>query len=293
MIPSREPLPGEAPFHAPDELADSPGNSTPEAGPPDVAEESCRRCRKLYPVTAERCPYCGAGNPAHGDKPRNSVASTGGDLQPLNVVIGTFGVMLLLSVLFMIGFAATADLRGDHLRRELMAISILEGIDTIIVAVAGVLLLRVPDPRDPTRPLAAWLLSVPILLAALVINHAYHALIHSLGIPVHDLPFDPSDSRLLVWGLATICLQPALVEEWFFRGIAWKALRKYLGIHGTVWVVAVMFAAAHIGAFLSIPVLILLGGLLGYARLYSGGLLLPIVMHFLHNLLISLWSTVQ
>ncbi len=76
---------------------------------------------------------------------------------------------------------------------------------------------------------------------------------------------------MIAWAFATVCIQPALVEEWFFRGIAWKTFRDHMGPHGTVWVIAIMFGLAHVGAFLSVPVLILLGALLGYARLYSGG----------------------
>ena len=43
------------------------------------------------------------------------------------------------------------------------------------------------------------------------------------------------------------------------------------------------FAAAHLGQLIAFPVLFLLGGLLAYARVYSGGLALPMVLHFLHN----------
>ena len=61
-------------------------------------------------------------------------------------------------------------------------------------------------------------------------------------------------------------------------------LRPHIGMHGAVWLTAVIFGMAHLGAIAGWPVLILLGAGLGYARVYSGGLALPILLHFLHNL---------
>ena len=56
-----------------------------------------------------------------------------------------------------------------------------------------------------------------------------------------------------------------------------------MGGNAVVWITAVMFAAAHVGVPLSMPVLFVLGVLLGYARLASGSIYLPMVLHFLHN----------
>ncbi len=44
-----------------------------------------------------------------------------------------------------------------------------------------------------------------------------------------------------------------------------------------------MFALAHLYNPLGLPFLLLMGIMLGYARAYSGGLLLPMLMHFGHN----------
>lgn len=44
-----------------------------------------------------------------------------------------------------------------------------------------------------------------------------------------------------------------------------------------------MFALAHLYNPLGLPILFLIGIILGYARVYSGGLLLPMLMHFGHN----------
>jgi uncharacterized protein len=83
-------------------------------------------------------------------------------------------------------------------------------------------------------------------------------------------------------------VQPAIVEELFFRHLVLGSLRTTLGGHGAVWLSSVMFALAHIGTPISLPVLMVLGVVLGYARWGSGGLALPMVLHFLHNLFVLL-----
>jgi membrane protease YdiL (CAAX protease family) len=89
--------------------------------------------------------------------------------------------------------------------------------------------------------------------------------------------------KLLTAWIVAVCLQPALVEELYFRCLLFGALRSVMGGHAVVWVTAAAFAIAHIGTPLSMPVLFLVGILLGYARLGSGRMWLPMVLHFLHN----------
>ena len=81
-----------------------------------------------------------------------------------------------------------------------------------------------------------------------------------------------------------MCVQPAVIEELFFRHLLLGHLRPHVGMHGAVWVSAVGFGMAHLGNPVGWPVLILLGAGLGYARTLSGTLALPIALHFLHNL---------
>jgi CAAX protease family protein len=78
------------------------------------------------------------------------------------------------------------------------------------------------------------------------------------------------------------------VEEWFFRYLALGSLRPFVGVHGAVLISAVMFGTAHIFNPLGIPMLMVVGVVLGYARVASGGMLLPILMHFGHNAAILL-----
>lgn len=83
----------------------------------------------------------------------------------------------------------------------------------------------------------------------------------------------------------SMCVLPALSEELFFRGAMFTALetvgmRRWLAIVVT----AVAFALWHLSPSKFVSIL-LAGVVLGYLRAVSGGLLLPIVFHFSHNLL--------
>ena len=79
-----------------------------------------------------------------------------------------------------------------------------------------------------------------------------------------------------------ICVQPAIVEELFFRQMTLGVLRRSMNVHAAVWVTGAMFALAHLGNPLGMPYLFLAGGVFGYARAY-GGLPLAMLMHFVHN----------
>src|SRR5205814_1772114 len=85
------------------------------------------------------------------------------------------------------------------------------------------------------------------------------------------------------WAIATICIQPAIVEELFFRYIALGTLTRVMGIAGALCVSSVMFGMAHSSVLLSIPILTVVGAGLGLVRVLSGSILLPMLLHGLHN----------
>jgi membrane protease YdiL (CAAX protease family) len=93
------------------------------------------------------------------------------------------------------------------------------------------------------------------------------------------------------WLVLAICVQPAIFEELFFRYLTLGHLRSVTGVHGAVWVSSLIFGLAHLGVPLSIPMLVVVGVVLGYARVWSGSLLLPMLMHAAHNLVIVYLET--
>lgn len=245
---------------------------------------TCWRCRKAVPAQAAKCPYCAAelATEARSRPARDENSGL------IGVLIG-FALMLTVSVLHGIVLhvqaAAHPGVRPDS-RQILIQIAIAEIVMTAVVA-ATAFFVSVPCNRT-RRPakLRAWLLGVLALAVTLAVNVSYYRLLND-QFQVTTLESVLNDGRTaLFWWVFAICLQPAVVEEYFFRHLTFDALRANLGAHLAVWVSSVMFAMAHIGNPLGLPVVMLIGVVLGYARWASGGLLLPMVLHFFHNLVV-------
>ncbi len=161
-----------------------------------------------------------------------------------------------------------------------------EGLDTVIVlfgiAVAGRPLARAAAGHVGVT----WVLAAPGFVVLLGVNIAYSVVVQlvfrmQVGPETPNVQIDLAHGAL--WAILLVCVQPALIEELFFRYLFLGHLRQHLGLHASVWITAVLFGMAHLGNIPGWPVLILLGAGLGYARVYSGGIALPIALHFLHN----------
>jgi len=168
-----------------------------------------------------------------------------------------------------------------------------EAVDAVIVVFAMAVASR-PLRRDAAwSRRGTWLLSAPGFAAVIAVNFAYHALLVWLFTDGTDPPdanelgdglFTPDGWRTVL----TVCVQPAVVEELFFRFLLLGHLRHHLGLHGSVWLSSVLFGMAHLGNVPGWPVLIVIGAALGYARVLSGGLALPMLLHFCHNFTVCL-----
>lgn len=158
------------------------------------------------------------------------------------------------------------------------------------IVIAAVVLCGRPQYFPPKRRLRTWLLAAPLFLVAIAGNVGYTLalrwVVRTFGGEIPDLPDGAEiDLSTGVWtAIALVCVQPAVIEELFFRHVLMGHLRPHLGMHLAVWVTAVAFGLAHIGTVGGWPVLVLVGAGLGYARALSGNLALPMVLHFLHNL---------
>ena len=149
-----------------------------------------------------------------------------------------------------------------------------------------------PNP-PPGHRLTAWVVGpVLVLPALLLLNIGYTMLMQQL-VSKETLEIMQRLQRGLV-EVPLYCflltVPPAIVEELFFRYLALGAMHdalrssgRNLALHLSVFLSGVMFGAAHLGQALAIPYLILVGVVLGYMRVASGGLALPMLLHFLHN----------
>jgi len=157
-----------------------------------------------------------------------------------------------------------------------------EALMALLVLGVAVVVGRVPGPKQGTGvKIAAWVGGFPLLAVLLAMNFGFTAMMRWLF--KSEPPIGPGLTFVTFF---LVCVQPGIIEEWFFRYVALGALRKPLGTHGAVWVSGVMFGFAHILNPIAIPYLILVGACFGYLRVWSGGLALPMILHFTHNLVV-------
>ena len=292
----------------PHALPGEPLSASPLEADSDLPEEievpygECWRCGKQFPLVQAHCPFCQARNrqfdgalaaildaPASGDQ-ENEASEF--DERPLRIAMWAYVISLVASLIFGgIGHLTLAnETEIDQSVATVLVIQMfaLEAIDTVVIVIALVLCGRIALRFSPSsgRRLATWVSAAPLLAVMLALNMAYHeAIITFTGAPVVEdelLKFPD----LLPWLIVMLCFQPAIVEELFMRQLFLGVLDQHMGPHGAVWISAVAFGLLHLGVPLSIPYLALLGVVLGYLRVYSGGILLPILFHFAHNAIV-------
>ena len=111
--------------------------------------------------------------------------------------------------------------------------------------------------------------------------------------PIHQLLF--LDNRLSVIGLTLVlaCVVGPVVEELFFRGILYVAVRRHASRLVAMLVSGSFFAAMHSNLIGFLPIL-LLGCFLADLYERTGSLIAPITVHILHNtLLIGVGLTIK
>ena len=89
----------------------------------------------------------------------------------------------------------------------------------------------------------------------------------------------------LLFNVFMIAVIPALGEEFLFRGVIQKIFTNMTkNYHWGVWISAIIFSAFHM-QFLGFVPRMLLGALFGYMLVWSGSLWLPVLGHFINNLI--------
>jgi hypothetical protein len=157
------------------------------------------------------------------------------------VLLWTYGLLLLTGVVHAIALRATIadwiifDSEIDELSevrtRVLAQILVVEAIDTVIIAIAWFVWPRIPRHTltTPRGRIGAWISSLPILASLVTLNLGYHWLIRRfIGVP---LVTDELLSTMDVLGFVAICVQPAIVEEWYCRRLVLDSLQSVMGPH--------------------------------------------------------------
>jgi membrane protease YdiL (CAAX protease family) len=259
----------------------------------------CWRCGKLVDVQGH-CPWCGASGRNRDDERHRSrasiaIANPEGLIAPR--LLATYSLLLASSVVYgwfiHFGLGEPVAMNAEQASRQVWRMLFIEVFDAVVI-LASLFWIPRPPKTEPTvwvRRLWSWATGAVLLGVALAANFGYHRLI--LYLVGRE---DVQDEIVGLTGLTPVlilayCVQPAIFEELFFRHLALGNLRRVTGLHGAVWASSIMFGMCHIGVPLSIPILTLVGVALGYARVLSGSLALPIVMHFAHNLLVIIASS--
>ena len=97
-----------------------------------------------------------------------------------------------------------------------------------------------------------------------------------------EIIFNEKGVGALVFLAVLVVLIGPIVEEVFFRGFAYSALKKRCGVRKAMVLTAVIFAALHANLFGFLPIM-LLGFLLAFVYEKTGSLISSITIHALHN----------
>lgn len=245
----------------------------------------CWRCALEAPPASE-CARCGA---SLAPEIRQLGPARQSHAHGLLRMLSAYVALLVTSVAFGLFMHFASD--DDETPRSLWEITAPEAalavIWTAIVLVSVAVLARPATlaARSGAVRATTWLLALPVLAIALGVNLGYHELLRRyVGADwFAEGPVVPPSAAALAWAVAAICVQPAVIEELFFRYFALGTLRAYMGDHASVLVSSLMFGVAHLFVPLSVPVLTLVGVVLGYSRIWSRSLLLPMLLHGVHN----------
>jgi membrane protease YdiL (CAAX protease family) len=147
-----------------------------------------------------------------------------------------------------------------------------------------------PTPWTSTVGLGFWYaatgsIRLAVLLAALIdLMHAQSATANPLSSFTQGLGGVEGPGLLLV-ALPVIFFGP-VGEEVAFRGLLQPALGRWLPTAGAVGLSSVLFGFMHWYYGPLVPVAVFFGVILGWARVVSGGVRAPIVLHMLINAVI-------
>ena len=132
--------------------------------------------------------------------------------------------------------------------------------------------------------MAAYIFIVPLLFIVLVFSIWFLDL---LGYtpppqPVFEVFMEEERSRVLFFLTIFVSLFGPIVEEIFFRGFMYSAIKKRLGFLGAAFLSASIFSLLHANIVSFLPIM-MLGALLAYLYERTGSLVAPITVHMVHN----------
>ena len=155
-----------------------------------------------------------------------------------------------------------------------------KGVDSLGLKSAGI-------HKNILVGIAAYAFILPTLLAILILSML---LMDFLGYkpppqPVFDLFLEEKRSNVILFLTIFVSVLGPMIEEIFFRGFLYGAVKKRFGIAAGVILSAALFSALHTNIIGFLPIMAL-GVLMAYLYETTGSLVASITVHVLHNSLI-------
>lgn len=237
----------------------------------------CWRCHKSVSVVVEDCPFCAA--PLVKSARLHEVT----DLRPITQLLIAYSIILASSIALGLFARFAADARDAFWLQAFLTL-----FDSGLMIGSMILIRGAVSPNSVPSfrcKLLTWLTSPLVLLGLLATNFA---IAHVLRVIVGRSAFGDDGSDLLWEKLVLFVLPPAVLEELFFRRLSVDVLARHVDRHSAIWLGGLMFGLAHIGQPFGIPYLCVFGVVLGYIRLGTGSLWLPMILHSIHNAVVIL-----
>ncbi len=132
--------------------------------------------------------------------------------------------------------------------------------------------------------ITAYILILPVLLAMLLLSAWVSNL---LGYtpppqPVFEMFMKEGRSRVLFFLTIFVSFLGPVIEELFFRGFMYSAIKKRTGIIAAAFLSAAIFSALHTNIVGFLPIMVL-GALLAYLYETTGSLIASMTVHIIHN----------
>lgn len=132
--------------------------------------------------------------------------------------------------------------------------------------------------------LSVYVLILPLLFAVLLLSLIILDLLkyQPKPQPVFDIFFEEKNSNVLLFLTFFVSVFGPVIEEMFFRGFMYPAIKKRTGVFPAALLSAAIFSILHtnITGFFSI---LMLGVFLAYLYEVTGSLIAPIAVHIFHN----------
>ena len=135
--------------------------------------------------------------------------------------------------------------------------------------------------------IAAYIFIMPILILVLIVSMLS---LDAIGYkpptqPVFDMFFEEKRNSVILFLTIFVSILGPIIEEIFFRGFLYNAVKKRFGVLLGVLLSGALFSMLHTNIVGFLPIMIL-GVLMAFLYETTGSLIAPIAVHIVHNSII-------